>query len=123
MDSERDREVADGRFLRGTPPVRRWARRWLVVGFIGAGLLFLLFPLVGDNGVGAFMRLSAERNRLRLEVEELERQKSELQHQIDTLRDDPAALERLARERHNMRGPEEQVLVIVPPQSGADRSP
>lgn len=123
MDSERDKEVAGGRFLRGTPPVRRLTRRWLVVGFVMAALLFLLFPLVGDNGVGAFMRLSAERDRLRLEVEELERQKSELQRQIDTLRDDPAALERLARERHNMRGPEEQVLVIVPPQRGADRSP
>ena len=123
MDSRRDKEVAGGQFLRGTPPARRLTQRWLVVGLAAAALLFLLFPLVGDNGVGAFMRLNAERNRLRLEVEALERQKSELQRQIDALRDDPAALERLAREQHNMRGPEEQVLVIVPPQRSADRSP
>ena len=123
MDSQRDKEVAGGRFLRGTPPVRRRTQRWLLVGLVAAALLFLLFPLVGDNGVGAFLRLNAERDRLRLEVEALERQKSELQRQIDALRDDPAALERLARERHNMRGPEEQVLVIVPPQRSADRSP
>ena len=123
MDSRRDKEVAGGQFLRGTPPVRRLTQRWLVVGLAAAALLFLLFPLVGDNGVGAFMRLNAERNRLRLEVEALEHQKSQLQRQIDALRDDPAALERLAREQHNMRGPEEQVLVIVPPQHSTDRSP
>ena len=123
MDSERDKEVAGGRFLRGTPPVHRLTRRWLVVGLAVAALLFLLFPLVGENGIGAFMRLRAERGRLQLEVEELERQKSELQREINALRDDPAALERLARERYNMREPEEQVLVIVPPQHSTDRSP
>jgi cell division protein FtsB len=84
----------------------------LVVGVLL--LLFFLSPLLGENGLTAYFRLKAQRNSLTQEVEELRQQHEELEARIRALTEDPATLERYARERFNMRLPEEEVIEIVP---------
>ena len=45
---------------------------------------------------------------------ELEQQNRELAARLEALENDPRALEKIAREEHNMQLPEEEVLVVLP---------
>jgi cell division protein FtsB len=109
-------------FLRGQPTAGL-ARRTLTLGLVAVLLLLLLYPIVGDNGLSAYLRLRRERDRLRTEVERLEAERQRLADQIAALHDDPAALERFAREQYNMALPGERVLRLVPEEEAARRSP
>ena len=116
MTIQSDKDVAGGRYLRGRPAAMDVARRWVLIGLGIAGLLFLLYPIVGENGLATYLRLRSEREQLRLEVEDLKLRQAELQLRIDALQEDPAELERMARERFNMRREDEKVIVVRPEQ-------
>jgi cell division protein FtsB len=71
----------------------------------------------GENGIFALFHLQAHEARLRQEVVALEADNTELAGQIGALATDPAALEKLAREKHNMRRPDEAVLTVSTPRA------
>ena len=101
------------RFLRGRPPGRA-GLRWPLLALIALGLgLLTATTLLGDNGIATHRRLVRDRAAVAAEVERLRAQRRELQTRIDALATDPAALERIAREKYGMKRPGEEVIELV----------
>ena len=91
------------------------ARRSLIV-VAGLGLMALVALVqVGENGIFAFFNLHGREAELRQEVVQLEADNQQMDRQLGALAHDLEALEKLAREKHNMRRPEEEVLMVLPP--------
>jgi cell division protein FtsB len=109
------RPTARDGFVRGTQQGNVLTRHSLFF-IVGLGLV-IVTALVqfGENGIFQLFHLRARETALRQEVAELETRNQELDDQLQALADDPEALEKLARERHNMRRPEEEVLTVLPP--------
>jgi cell division protein FtsB len=101
-------------FLRGRPGGGRIARRTVLLTLGGALLLLLLYPVVGANGLSAFLRLRGDRSRMQTEVDRLEAEQARLTEEIAAMQRDPNTLERIARERYNLQRTDEQVLRLVP---------
>ncbi len=107
---------ATGPFLRGRPPASRRIRKpvlWL--GAVAVAVL-LAVALLGENGLRTYLGLRAERRQLETDVESLRTHHLELERglaALDPETGDPAALERVARERYRMRKPGETVIEVV----------
>ena len=103
-------------FIRGRPAGTVLARHSLAI-LIGSGLLMMLIlSQLGENGIVSWFRLVSRENQLREEVAALELQNRELTRRLEALKNDPAALEKIAREEQNMRRPEEEVLMVLTPE-------
>ena len=108
------RPTARDGFVRGGPQKGLPAGRLL---FIVAGLgLVALAILVqfGESGIFSLWDLKAREAELSAEVTGLETANAELANQLEALDKDPAVLERIAREEHNMRREDEEVLLVLP---------
>ncbi|MFT5314673.1 MAG: cell division protein FtsB [Candidatus Krumholzibacteriia bacterium] len=104
-------------FVRGKPASTFFARRSLYV-LVGLGMLgFVAAGQIGTNGIFAFFELQKREAELRQEVAELDTANYNLDKQLESLANDPEALEKLAREKHNMRREGEEVLHVLPSQS------
>ena len=79
-----------------------------------AVVLVALATLLGDSGLGEYLRLTGQEQRLAAERETLQRETAALAERLEALRADPEALEALARERYNMRREGERVIRLVP---------
>jgi len=101
-----------GPFLRGAPPVR--ARPWpTLLALAGLVLVALIASsLLGENGWRSHQRLRRERAALAAEVDSLRQRQRDMIRRIKELHD-PAALERLAREKYGMRAPGEEIIEVV----------
>jgi len=111
----RDRtQPASTRYWRPNPPAATLAHRtcsWL----LGLGVFALiLFSVLGGNGLGEYLRLRSQRDGLQRDLDELATETAQLEDRIEALRAEPLALEKLARERYNMRRDGEQVILLVP---------
>jgi cell division protein FtsB len=110
-------EALAARWVEGTRPVWSWlALEWRRLGTAAAGLLIvglLLHAMFGANGMVIYRQKRAEMQALRTEVERL--QKENIQHvdQIKSLKSDPAAIEKEAREQlhYTRRG---EVVYVAP---------
>ena len=101
------------RFLRGRPPGRR-SLRWPLLALIALGIgLLTASTLLGDNGIATHRRLVRDRAAAAAEVARLRAQRRDLQARIDALATDPAALERIAREKYGMKRPGEEVIELI----------
>lgn len=107
-----------GEYVRGRQPRRAIARGGLAI--LGALLLIGLVVLsqLGENGFMSWRRLQQRQRQIAAEVSGLEATNAALQQKIDALAEDPFTLEKIAREEHNMRRPDEEVLQVLPPASG-----
>jgi len=74
----------------------------------------ILFSVLGENGLGEYLRLRSQRDGLERDLEQLAAETAQLENRIKALRAEPLALEKLARERYNMRREGEQVILLVP---------
>ena len=95
-------------------PRKNIARR---TAYLAAALLSVAVvsvPLLGENGAAAWLKLHSRQQKLASEVAELEADHEELQARLDALQNDPATLERVAREEINMRGCDEEVILVLP---------
>ena len=81
-------------------------------GWIVAGVLTVLLvaAVLGDRGVLQLWRLRAEVQDLHREVQALEAENERLSRAIADLRDNPAVIERIAREELGLVRPGERVL-------------
>ena len=109
-DAPLDRSAARGEAP--APPAGR-RTRLLIVAMV-AGTLWLA-AIFGRHGLLEVVRYRQERDRLQQEIARLEKQQVDLQREIKSLRTDPLALERLAREELNMARPGEVVVLLDPP--------
>ena len=84
-----------------------------------AVLALVLFWVLSENGLGEYLRLRGQREDLQGDLEALRLETDRLEARLEALRRDPFALEKLARERYNMRREGEEVLLLVPEQPAA----
>ncbi len=101
-------------YLRPVPPAARLARSTVSL-LIGVGfVLILATTLFGPNGLGEYLSLKKQRDELQQQEATLRAASARMEADLEALRTEPFALEKLARERYNMRRPEEQVILLVP---------
>ncbi len=89
-------------------------RLLLFCGVVAVGALFLLGQF-GDAGIASWWKLRSEESKLEAEVAALEAENHALQQRLKELHSNPEALEKIAREQHEMRGPDEEVLTVIDP--------
>ena len=77
---------------------------------VGALIVLAVMAVFGDNGVLALKRLRREVDTLVREVRTLEAENERLSRAIRELQEDPAVIERIAREELGLVRPGERVL-------------
>jgi len=99
-------------------PVHRRARdrNKLILFIAAAGLVLLLMAQLGEDGLATFLQLRNQESELATEVQRLEAANTGLEQKLHGLATDPVVLEKLAREKHNMQKPEEEVLTVRQPE-------
>ncbi len=112
-------EAAAVRWVERTRPI--WSRlvmEWRRLGTVAAVLLtvgLLLHAMFGANGMVIYRQKRAEMKALQSEVERLRKENSQHVDQIKSLKSDPAAIEKEAREQLHYARPGEFVLVAPDP--------
>ncbi|MGD0416176.1 MAG: septum formation initiator family protein [Terriglobales bacterium] len=121
MDQAKDQapraEAVAARWVERTRPVWSWlAVEWRRLGTAAAVLLIaglLLHAMFGANGMVVYRRKRTEMQALESEVERLQKENSQYADQIKSLKSDPAAIEKEAREQlhYTRRG---EVVYVAP---------
>ncbi|MBX3008929.1 MAG: septum formation initiator family protein [Melioribacteraceae bacterium] len=79
------------------------------------GLLFLLvigYLVFNDNGFIKFMKLKNEIHELQIRIDSADQKLKSLQQEIDSLQTSQEKIEKVARERYDMKFPDENVIKI-----------
>ena len=125
MDQAKDQapraEAVAARWVERTRPVWSWlALEWRRLGTAAATLLIvglLLHAMFGANGMVIYRQKRAEMQSLKNEVDRLQKENSQYVDQIKSLKSDPAAIEKEAREQlHYAKRGEVVYVAPDPPQ-------
>jgi cell division protein FtsB len=113
-------EAAAARWIERTRPAWSWlALEWRRLGTMAAILLIIgvvLHAMFGANGMVVYRQKHAELQSLQGEVDRLQKENNQYADQIKSLKSDPAAIEKEAREQLHYTRPGEFVYVApVPP--------
>ena len=96
-------EAVAAQWVERTRPVWSWlAEEWRRLGTAAIVLLtvaLLLHAMFGANGMVVYRQKRAEMEALQVEVERLQKENSRYVNQIHSLKSDPAAIEKEAREQ------------------------
>ncbi|MGC2357131.1 MAG: septum formation initiator family protein [Candidatus Acidiferrum sp.] len=115
MDQAPKAEVVAARWVESTRPAWMWlVREWRRLGTAAATLLIvglLLHAMFGANGMVVYRQKHAEMQSLASEVERLQKENDQYVDQIESLKSDPAAIEKEAREQLHYTRPGEFVYV------------
>jgi cell division protein FtsB len=85
-------------------------KRRFVIAILAVAILGLLWSLVmGEMGAVKYFRMRAEANQLRSDIERLKQDNVRLMREVRSLKNDPAYLERLARDKIGLARPGEIV--------------
>ncbi len=90
----------------------RWNKSFLAL-LLGAFIL-VWFSFIDVYSIQTRWELSDRKQELELRTEELAEKSEELKQKMDLLENDPALLEKIAREEYGMRKPGETVYKIKP---------
>ena len=93
---------------------RAWRPAGTVV-CVGRALLLMVHVVNGKNGLTVWHKKRAEDKQLQQEMKRLEQENQLLREHVDHLRNDPEAIEIVAREKLHYAKPNE-VIVALPPQ-------
>jgi cell division protein FtsB len=115
-----------------TSPARRlrpagsfWSRYARTI--LGAALLLLgIHDILGPHGFLAMRRTQKEMDQLRSDVQRLNKDNGDLSDEAKSLKSDPQAIERIAREEMGLARPGEMIFKLPPPtaaQSGSTTNP
>ena len=121
-------EAWAARCIERTRPAWSWlAIEWRRLGTGGAILLIvglLLHAMFGANGMVVYRQKRAEMQALQIEVDRLQQENSQYADQIKSLKSDPAAIEKEAREQLHYTRPGEVIYVAPapPPQPSTGRA-
>jgi cell division protein FtsB len=112
-------EAVAVRWVERTRPAWSWlAREWRRLGTASALLLIvgvLLHAMFGANGMVVYRQKRADMQSLQSEVERLQKENDRYVVQIKSLKSDPAAIEKEAREQLHYTRPGEVVYVAPDP--------
>jgi cell division protein FtsB len=112
-------EAAAARWVERTRPVWSWiALEWRRLGTAAAVFLIvgvLLHAMFGANGMVVYRQKRAEMQSLQSEVDRLQRENRQYVDRIKSLKSDPAAIEKEAREQLHYTRPREFVYVAPEP--------
>ena len=96
-------EAVAAQWVEHTRPLWSWlAEEWRRLGTVAIVLLtvaLLLHALFGANGMVVYRQKRAEMQALQVDVERLQKENSRYVNQIHSLKSDPAAIEKEAREQ------------------------
>jgi len=117
-------EAVAARWVESTRPAWSWlAREWRRLGTAAAVVLIVglvLHAMFGANGMVIYRQKRTEMQSLQTEVERLQKENSQYANQIKSLKSDPAAIEKEAREQlHYTRRGEIVYVAPDPPQKPA----
>ncbi len=117
-------EAVAARWVESTRPAWSWlAREWRRLGTAAAVVLIVglvLHAMFGANGMVIYRQKRTEMQSLQTEVERLQKENSQYADQIKSLKSDPAAIEKEAREQlHYTRRGEIVYVAPDPPQKPA----
>lgn len=93
-------------------PESPWLSRWLPPALIVFAVALAVWSVVGPSGWLEVRRLRDERLRLQEKISDIEAENARLRGRLQRLENDPAELERLAREKLGMVKPDEWVVVV-----------
>jgi cell division protein FtsB len=97
--------------------MREFLRRNLSI-FLVAGLLLLVIQdIFGTHGVLTMRRAERQASQVKQEIQQLNGENQQLQDRVKSLKSDPQAIERIAREEMGLARPGEYVFKI-PPKTG-----
>lgn len=99
------------------PFFRRNGRYFFALAFF----LLLLQDVFGTHGLVAMRRSKAEIQAVQAQIQQLDQENQELQQRIHSLRTDPAAIEKIARDRMGLARPGEMIFQI--PDSPSSHAP
>jgi cell division protein FtsL len=88
----------------------RWRKSFLVL--ILGGFLILWFAFIDTYSLWTRYELSQRKDDLKTKTEQLEAETARLKQQIKDLKNDPALLERIAREEYGMKKEGETVYKV-----------
>jgi cell division protein FtsB len=91
-----------------------WTKRLLACGVIVGALAYIPYRLYGSEGWVAFRMLERQTEEMARRNEELRRENAELERDVVRLRDDPRAIEAVARDELGMIKPGEIVVKVEP---------
>ncbi|MGH9716502.1 MAG: FtsB family cell division protein [Candidatus Acidiferrales bacterium] len=107
-------EPANGRVESFVEQLRQYWRRnvmWILLAGLG---LLVLQDVFGMHGVLAMRRAQHEAIREQVEIDRINQQNVELQGRVNSLKTDPEAVERIAREQMGLARPGEYIFKIPP---------
>jgi len=118
VSSDRPAEAAP-RAPRRKPAASFWSRYARVI--LGSAILLLgIHDILGPHGFLAMRRTQKEMDQLRSDVDKLNKENNELADDAKSLKSDPQAIERIAREDMGLARPGEMIFKLPPP---AEESP
>ena len=89
-------------------------RRSYIFGALAVVVVILALSQFGEAGLATYVKLHSHEKELMADVQQLETENAVLQEKLLGLASDPDALEKMARQEHNMQLPEEEVLTVFP---------
>jgi cell division protein FtsB len=121
-------EAVAARWIERTRPVWSWlGLEWRRLGTAAAILLIvglLLHAMFGANGMVIYRQKRAEMQALQREIERVQKENNQYVEQIRSLKSDPAAIEKEAREQlhYTRRGEVVYVAPALPAKPATDRA-
>ena len=113
---------SEGRRSGGAAPLRRkrvapapppaWRRRGIHLLLVFVALVLIIDALAGEKGLLESMRARRQYQQLAASLDDLKRENARLRDEARRLREDPAAIESLAREELGLIRPGEVVFIL-----------
>jgi len=120
MNKNVDTDISEQIDDQSQPFFRRNARYFFALAFF----LLLLQDVFGTHGLVAMRRSKIQIQAVQAQIQQLDQENQELQQRIHSLRTDPAAIEKIARDRMGLARPGEMIFQIPDsPNSRAPQSP
>jgi cell division protein FtsB len=107
-----DQPVAAGEKPSFAEQLREFLRRNVTWFLITGLVLLILQDVFGTHGVLAMRRSAKEAADIRKEIDRLDEENRKLQDRVKSLKTDPAAIERIAREEMGLARPGEMIFKI-----------
>ncbi len=87
-------------------------RRSGLVTILVVSVVFLYLLLLSNRGTISLYRHHSEKEELQQQIETLEQKKTTLMEEIERLKNDKDYIEKIAREKYNMKKPDEKVFRV-----------